>query len=351
MGDAACSIFQCAELIEIWLDTVGKARRIRPVFAGVYDTAGRPMMLLALGIERHRGTRILTFLDGTVVDYNQPIMFPAAHVIDAGAWSEIWATIITALPAFDATLFDRMPERIGALPNPLLRLGGSRLDQSGHAMNLAGSSTEVEARLPHRKVRNRLRRQLSALGPVVFRVAESVAEADVFLQQVMASKTRQFTKTRVPGFEVPGKRAFYLAATRRLPCPETVHVSALTVGNVIVACHWGLVLEGRFYLILTAYDENWRRFSPGALHHEALIRWCHARGMSRFDFGIGDEAYKGDYCDSLIPLYKVEIGSSNMGRIYLAIGRFMARIRTTFIYRRLRPLKWIVLRAIHRPWH
>ncbi|GJD94472.1 hypothetical protein OCOJLMKI_1674 [Methylobacterium iners] len=348
MREAACSIFQCAELIDIWLETVGSARRTCQLFVGVYDADGRPLVLLPLGIERHRGVRLLTFLDGTVVDYNQPILFPAAHAIDPAAWSEIWDMIVRALPDFDAAIFDRMPERVGALPNPLVPPGSVPLPVSGHVMGLAGSDADIEARLPHRKRRNRLLRQLSGQGSIAFEVAGSVAEAEAFLQQVLTGKARQFARTRVPGFEVPGKRAFYLAATQRLMCPETVHVSALTVGGAVVACHWGLILEGRFYLILTTYDADWKRFSPGAIHHEALIRWCHARGMAAFDFGVGDEAYKGDYCDTRIPLHRVEISLSRRGRIYLAVERGMAWMRSTSVWELLRPLKWIAVRAVRR---
>lgn len=307
------------------------------------------MVLLPLGIERHCGVRVLSLLDGTVVDYNQPVLFQAARAIDAAAWSEIWAMIVRALPAFDAAIFDKMPERVGALTNSLVPPGSVPLPHSGHCMGLVGSGADIEVRLPHRKDRARLRRRLCERGPITFEVAESAAEAVTFLQQVLAGKARQFARTRVPGFEVPGKRAFYLAATQRLACPGTVHVSASRVGDAIVACHWGLVLGGRFYLILTTYDANWKRFSPGAMHHEALIRWCHARGMTAFDFGVGDEAYKGDYCDTRIPLHRVEIGLSRRGRAYLAVERGMAWMRGTSVWGLLRPLKWIVVRAVRRP--
>ena len=241
-----------------------------------------------------------------------------------------------------------MPERVGALPNPLVPPGSVPLPFSGHVMSLAGSDADIEARMPHRKSRTRLKRLLSQQGPVAFEVAGSVAEAEAFLQQVLAGKSRQFARTRVPGFEVPGKRAFYLAATRRLACPETVHVSALSVGDTIIACHWGLVLGDRFYLILTTYDADWKRFSPGALHHEALIRWCHARGMAAFDFSVGDEAYKDTYCDTRIPLHRIEMGLSRRGRIHLAVERGMAWLRSTSIWELLRPLKWVVVRAVGR---
>lgn len=350
MGDAACHVFQCAEVIEVWLDTLGRARGTRPVFVGVYDAAHRPIMLLALGIERRRGSRVLSFLDGTVFDYNQPIVFPTASSIDAADRSMIWPAIVRALPPFDAVVLDKLPERVGGLPNFLVQLGAVPTGQSGHAMSLVGSGSELEARLPYRKVRNRLRRQLSSLGPVAFRVAASAPEAEALLRQVFALKAQQFRRTRVPGFGLPGKREFYVAATRLLACPETVHVSALTVGDATIACQWGLVLHGRFYLLLTAYDEAWKRFSPGALHHEALIRWCHARGMSSFDFGIGDEAYKAGYCDSSMPLYRLELPMSVMGRTYLATERLLIRLRATRAWKRLRPLKWGIVDIVRDQW-
>lgn len=205
--------------------------------------------------------------------------------------------------------------------------------------------------MPHWNSRNRLRRQLSRRRHLAFEVARSAAQAEVFLRKVLADKARQYARTWVPGFEVPGKRAFYLAATQRLACPDTVHASDLTVGGAIVACHWGLVLGGRFYLLLTTYDVAWKRYSPRALHHEALIRWCYTRGMATFDFGVGDEAYKGDYCDVRVPLHKVEFGLTRRGRTYLAVERGLARMRSTFVWQCLRPLKWIVVRALSRPPH
>lgn len=344
MGDAACHIFQCADLIEVWLETVGKARRTQPVFVGVYDALGHPMLLLGLGIERKWGVRILSFLDGTVCDYNQPIVFPPAKVIDEAAWSRIWPAVIKAVPPFHVAVFDKMPELVGDFFNPLLHLGGASSVDAGHAMALSGSRADVESRLPHQRGRGRLLRRLSAVGPVDLKIARTAADADALLWAVIANKTRQYERTRVPGFETPGTRDLYHAATRLMRRPETVHVSALTVGDAIVACHWGLILDGRFYLLLTAYDEDWKRFSPGALLHEALIRWCHVRGMSWFDFGIGDEAYKASYCDTQIPLYRVEVPLGRIGRTSLALDRIVAELRATRAWRRLRPIKWLIIR-------
>lgn len=348
LGNATCHIFQCADLIEVWLDTIGKARRTRPVFVGVYDAADRPALLLGLGIELRWGARVLSFLDGTVSDYNQPVVFPAAAAISEAAWSRIWPRILRTIPPFDVAEFDKMPGSIGTLPNPLLHLGAASTAGAGHAMTLPGSLPDLETKLPHRRGRNRLLRQLTTLGPVEFKVASTTTEAEIMLRTVVALKARQYEKSRVPGFDLPGARDFYHAVTRRIPCPGTAHVSALTVGDAVIACHWGLVLEGRFYLLLTAYDERWRRFSPGAHLHDELIRWCHAHGIMSFDFGIGDEAYKADYCDTRVLLHRVQVTLGRTGRAYLAAGRILAWLRATRAWRALRPLKWDIIRGLRR---
>ncbi|MGH6818598.1 MAG: GNAT family N-acetyltransferase, partial [Methylovirgula sp.] len=45
------------------------------------------------------------------------------------------------------------------------------------------------------------------------------------------------------------------------------------------------------------------RFGPGAAHLQDLLRHAIERGFKTFDFTIGDEPYKRDWCDSPQKLY------------------------------------------------
>src|SRR5206468_2252430 len=54
-----------------------------------------------------------------------------------------------------------------------------------------------------------------------------------------------------------------------------------------------------YYHILASYDDGEvSRFGPGAAHLRELLRYAIARGLKRFDFTIGDEPYKRDWCES-----------------------------------------------------
>ena len=51
--------------------------------------------------------------------------------------------------------------------------------------------------------------------------------------------------------------------------------------------------------MLASYDDGEvSRFGPGAAHLRELLRYAIGRGCTRFDFTIGDEPYKRDWCET-----------------------------------------------------
>jgi CelD/BcsL family acetyltransferase involved in cellulose biosynthesis len=98
-------------------------------------------------------------------------------------------------------------------------------------------------------------------------------------------------------FARPGHQAFYrdLAQSRR----ALVHVSRLDVGDTMAAVNLGLTFGDCYYHILASYDDGEvSRFGPGAAHLRELLQYAIRRGCKRFDFTIGDEPYKRDWCES-----------------------------------------------------
>ena len=63
-------------------------------------------------------------------------------------------------------------------------------------------------------------------------------------------------------------------------------------------------------------------------------------------FGIGDEAYKFEYCDVTLPLFAALIPVNLAGRLYIRRGAALAWLRGLPLWRKLRPYKWVVLRAL-----
>jgi CelD/BcsL family acetyltransferase involved in cellulose biosynthesis len=85
---------------------------------------------------------------------------------------------------------------------------------------------------------------------------------------------------------------------------------------------------------LASYDDGEAaRFGPGAAHLHEIMRYAIERGCAVFDFTIGDENYKRDWCDSELVLYDHIAAASWRGALVamplLALQRLKRRIKRT----------------------
>jgi CelD/BcsL family acetyltransferase involved in cellulose biosynthesis len=292
---------------------------VETLFVAVVDAEKNPLMLLPLGIQRRHGVRVLTFLDGGLSDYNSPVVFPATRDWGPEDVRMVWRELQANLPFFDVAILDKMPERVGDLPNPLILLGETRHTVSGHATTLSGTWSHFKAeRLPRRRMVGNHRRRLLGRGRLTFEIAKTSQQRDAFLAALIRQKIRLHRETRTSAeFDQPGYREFVTEMTNRPSTAGIIHLSALKVEDTIVAVHWGYVVGSRFYALISAYEGGaWARFSPGRLLYEHFFEWSFAQGIEIFDFGIGDEDYKLEYCDVEIALHLLDIPVTLRGAEY-----------------------------------
>ncbi len=308
LGATRCHVFQCADVLKVWLETIGAARGVDAHFVVVSNERGEPWFALPLGVERRYGLRVLTFLDGGVSDYNAPVIFadaPAGRSFPVPALIE---RLRAFLPPFDLVMFEKMPAEVLDYSNPLVRQGMDHHVPSGHVMTLSGSWADYAANgLPRRQDSRRKRRKLEASGRVAFVVADDAMSRERLLAAMIRQKAARYIETRGwDGFDRPGYRDYFRQMTQRLGA-GAIHLSALELNGEPIAAHWGLVAGSRFYSLMPSFEAEWNKFSPGRLLTEHLIEWSYARGLSCFDFGVGDETYKFEFRDRVLPLYRAVI--------------------------------------------
>lgn len=322
-GRVAAHPFQCRDHLEVWLETIGAANGIRPLFAQVSNRRGGPVMLLPLGIRKRGGTRILEFLDAGVADYNAPALYPAAGAIPVEEMQKLWAALCRAAPPFDVVMLDKMPERVGSIGNPLFALASERWPAAGHVMTFAAGASL--ASLQHRRERNdsaRQRRRLSEIGAVTFGTAREESEIAKVFDAFVRQKFRRYQETiGTAGFDVLGQRDYYRLLTERF-AGQGVELWYLAVGAEPVATAWGFLAGRCLYYMMCAYEGGeWRRFSPGRLLLEELIDWSCRNNVAAFDFGIGDEAYKFAWPQTNVALARFTQPRTLRGRTFLgALG-------------------------------
>ena len=320
-GSAHCHVFQCADFLQVWCDTVGKARGTRAFFVAVFDDSGRPMLLLPLGIEKQRGIRVLRFLDGGLCDYNAPIVFKPTRTWEQDTIERLWRGLLGVLPRFDIAIFDKMPADICGTPNPLMGLEIAPFTESGHFTNMTSSSEAYAPKQSLFKRKSRLqRRRMAKLGEVLFTVAKTPEDRQRIVQAMMRQKSRRCLETgQADELDRPGYRQYYVAMTERFVWPGPLFVAALEVDGKILSTLWAFILHGRFLALVSTFEGGeWKRFSPGRLLLEDVLEWSSSNGITVFDFGLGDESYKLVYSNQTLALHYANIPVTAVGKAYQA---------------------------------
>jgi CelD/BcsL family acetyltransferase involved in cellulose biosynthesis len=314
----------------------------------VRDHQGNLVLRLPLAIESRGGLRVLGFADQSCADYNAPILYRTAIDWTQERAAALWAAIEATLPTVDKIVLEKMPAMVGGLVNPLYRISGEANPESCHGSDLTRPWAEIEETQTQLKTLKRKARGLEKLGAVRFIVASDKAERDRLLDRLLEQKQRRFEETQVPGFaESPASRQFFVDATELFAASGNLHLAALEVGGELIATSWTVAVGKTVYELMIGFEAGeWFKHSPGRVLNLRYLEWAKAQGFTYLDHGIGDEDWKRENCDTHVPLGRLIAARTAKGRRELAKAALVASVRSSKIYQRLRPYKWIVKRAL-----
>lgn len=338
--------FQTYDWQSHWFAHLGKRAGLLPCLVAIEDCRAGRLMFLPLAIRRHLGSRCLAWLGGRHADYHAPLLGAGYQGIDVAA---LWPRLLARLPEVDVVHLEKQPADILGIPNPFLALGARPCGVSAYAARLAPSWEAYYGARRGAKTRatdRRKLRRLQDLGTLTFRPMVEPAEIDPVMRRLADLKLRQLS--RVGGrdlFGSPGCLDFYSALAAGVHERLRVMVSTLELDGAVIAAHWGVVAERRFYWLIPVYDDTWRAHSPGLHLMHALMEWCCANGLETFDFGLGDEDYKTSWCDTVTPLHDTLVLGGWRGGGY--VGEVLLRRQAREAVRRL-PLLAEVKKALRR---
>jgi CelD/BcsL family acetyltransferase involved in cellulose biosynthesis len=302
-------VFQSFNWLKNWHDFIGSKLGIRPCITVVEKPDGHLLMLLPLGIWKHRGTRCLTWLGGKISDYHGPLLSrDFGERITAEVFASIWEEVLKILPRHDVIMLEKQPAVITMQDNPFLNLPCAPHPSNGHIANLPDSfDTFLRERRNSKWIgtHKRKQRRLASHGKPGFMVATAQDDVDRILATMIRQKSQSYRAMGVPVlFEQDGYRDFIEYLSSRHITDSPVHLSALTLDETILATHWGLVYKGRFYYLLPSYEHGkYSEYSPGTILLQHLFDWCIRNGVGVYDFTDGDEPYKFLWSDQEIRLY------------------------------------------------
>jgi CelD/BcsL family acetyltransferase involved in cellulose biosynthesis len=351
---ADCTVFQNFDWLAAWQRLIGARNGVRPAIVEARDAAGAILFLLPLAVRAAGFARELTWLGTELCDYNAPLL--AANFserFDRARFLSLWTDIKKLVQAnprlhYDSIILTKMPETVGAQQNPMRHLGGTMTPSGAYLTHLTGDweTFYVAKRSSATRRRDRTKRKrLGELGEVKFVNPADDSETLRTLDTLMAQKARWFAHMGVANlFAKPGHAEFYRALATDPATRHLVHVSRLDVGTTVAAVNLGLTYRDCYYHLLASYDAGEvSRFGPGAAHLLDLMHLAIDRGFRIFDFTIGDERYKRDWCDTELKLYDFIAAATWRGALVampmLGAQRLKRRIKQT-------PVLWNAFSAV-----
>ncbi len=329
---ADCTAFQTYDWHSAWQRHIGNERGVTPAIV-VGRARGAVAFILPLAIDRGRGIRRLVWHASELCDYNAPLLASDFAETVGGDFDRVFKQVMRAIAAetrFDAVVLTRMPETVGGQRNPMLDLDTTLNPSGAYLMTIAGPWEQFykdkRSSATRRHDRSK-RKRLAEFGAVEFVTAVEPCDVEKTLDALFAQKAASFATRGVSNFLAPpGTREFFRALGANPRFRDMLHIARLQVGTTVAATNLGLVFRGRYYHVLASYDAGpVSRFGPGTAHLHDLISYAIGRGCTTFDFTVGDEPYKRDWCDGELSLHDFRLATSFRG--WLAVTASMAKAR------------------------
>jgi CelD/BcsL family acetyltransferase involved in cellulose biosynthesis len=325
---AICSRYQHYSWMSLWWDHIGSVTQAAPHITVLRDETGKPALMLPLLRKRLGPIHVGFFMGGKHTNFNLPV-WRLELLKDAGL-DQLLEGLRSTGPHIDLLILLNQPATWRGVANPMLQLPHAASPSQAYGGVLKCDFEDLlKERMgsgSRKKLRQKERQLVAAVGPVSYLRALTHAEVDRVLEAFFRQKGARMRELGLSNaFDGAGVKEFAAAAAHEID-PDTgepvIELYAALAGDTIIATFGGIVAHGRFSGMFNSIAGSaFRDYSPGELLLSNVVRMCCERGCNRFDLGIGDAAYKQVYCKDAEPLFDSVIPITTAGQIAAPIWR------------------------------
>ncbi len=330
---ADCFAFQTFDFLSTWHEHIGSLSQVDVQIIVAWGTDAKPLMILPFGIKKSGVGRKLVWLGDDITDYNAPLLAPnfADHVAP-GDFGALWKDIQPVLPPHDFVELMRQPAMVQGQANPFLELD-TQLNASGAHITILGDDFDAyydrKRSVKAKRTFLRNRRKLEEMGETKYVHPETREDIEASVDRLVTLKSAALNAMGAHDFLAqPGYAEFYKALALKTVSGGLAHASHLEIEGTYVAGNWGLVHKNRFYYLLVSYDAvKFGRYTPGGQALVETMRWAVGEGITVFDFTIGDERYKNDWCEIAMDLHDHLTAKTARGAGFLLVARLALALK------------------------
>jgi CelD/BcsL family acetyltransferase involved in cellulose biosynthesis len=348
---ADLTAFQTFDWLSTWLRNIGAAEGCKPVVV-IGRHEGTVLLLMPFALEVSSGLRKVTWLGSYLCNYNGPVLASDfARRVSPSQFIQLWRDIQSLLRqqlGHDIVDLEKMPTMIGEQANPFCAMRVTPHVNDAY-MTVVGSDWDayyaVKRSSSSRRTDRKKRKRFAEHGETRFITAGNRDEVVRCVDELIDEKRRAYAKLGVANmFEWAGYRDFFIDLATNPQSSRLSHASRVDVGEKTVAANFGLIYRGRYYYILAGYDDGeLARFGPGAMQLQDVMRYAAENNCPVFDFTIGDDPYKREWCDAEISLYDFVSPASWRGSVVAASA---VPVRRAKRWIKRNPTAWALVRKV-----
>ncbi|MBL8576296.1 MAG: GNAT family N-acetyltransferase [Mesorhizobium sp.] len=303
-------------------------------FLTTIDCEGAPACALALEIVKSGPFHIARFIGGSHANGNFPVSarsFLGSGTLDMAA---LVSAIRSQRPRVDALVLERLLPDLEGLANPLGTIEHVTSPNVALAVDLNGGFEALLERASGKRKRKKRRAQLrkyEAAGGFRRIEASTTVEVDRLLDAFFAMKAGRFQKMGISNVfgdvEIQNFfRSLFRDALLEPTPPFQLH--ALEVGGKLRAVTASSLRGKRIICDFAAIaEDDLISTSPGEfLFFENLQAAC-AAGFEIYDFSVGDEPYKRQWCDIETNHFDIVLPVSPKGRLLAVALKSQASVK------------------------
>jgi CelD/BcsL family acetyltransferase involved in cellulose biosynthesis len=346
-----CYFFQTHEWSTHWFNTIGNISGYEPLVIVVYESDMIKMIMPFAKIKKW-GCTSIEWMGGIQTDYKAPLLAPLFDLTEKH-FILIWEKVVTVLLNNQVSycVFNNQPELIGERTNPFFNYFNYYSNEYAHYTKLPNEASTYFVKDERKKIfadSRRQRKRLSELGNLSFMIANNKSVHVELTNTMIIQKQRRFFEMNVQNILVNKQVHKFYTLLRS----NFIHCSGLKLNETFIATHWGIVFRNRFYYLMPSFEGGEiGKYSGGRLLLEELLKWAIDKGCHTFDFTIGGEAYKKEWCESQMEIRNSIVPLSLKGKLVYKIilqkkdiiNRIIGTKPIIYIYRSIRKLKRVLV--------
>ena len=310
--------FQSYDWFENWMNNFRIDNKKYSLCVVTVSIQSKILCILPFEIEKKVNLKILKWAGGKHSDYMAPILSEDFN-LNKYDFINLWRKITKLIPDIDLIYLSKQPQCINTVKNPFVSFLKNYKDSNTYNISLPKTWKEYTTQILKKNfhIQNlRKKKLLKKLGIVRFKIVTNENEKNKYIEELIKQKNARLSSQGIKDIFKLEDLNFYKNFERKKLSKIKTHLSALSLNNELIAIHWGIIYNRRFYyLLLSMKEDNLKKYSPGRLLISLLVRWSIAKKMQIFDFTLGDEGYKKSWANRTSALHNYIQLSSLRGLI------------------------------------